>query len=459
MSGANSQLPAARVCFSILVFAIALYLSASVHEIDRDLKRDPDWRTYFTKDAMHYYIAAEAFASGDFSMSYEKGWPYRQPLLPLLVAGVMKVTNANLFAIRMINVLVIAIATISLFLILRGFWSDSVTAAIVSILFVLNPFVYDQAVRGLNTEPIHLFLLICIVACFLRYLRTLRWVYLWLLSLTIGLDYLDRINGSFLAIAAFMVLICFECSRYFVETKPLTIQAKHGDTALSSKALAKAEAHRTGEGVKLDTTRSRDRQTPSAKRQTPNVPWWQYALAVLILVAVTTPSWLSRLYYFGHPFYYGAVQNFLWGDTYLGSMDSPRMLTAADYFGSHSLLDAAGRFLLGCSKVFFIIPIDRERLPLLYFAALAGIWFAWRQRRMPYLWLLLFYGLQMLPLAWTQPVNTTPRIPYAATQPFELFFAAICVHWLWSKSLSGKSFEPENAIPLTNVVGRPRKMR
>jgi hypothetical protein len=41
---------------------------------------------------------------------------------------------------------------------------------------------------------------------------------------------------------------------------------------------------------------------------------------------------------------------------------------------------------------------------------------------------LLFYLLQMLPLAWTQPVNTTPRIPYAATQPFELFFAAIFLH-------------------------------
>jgi Dolichyl-phosphate-mannose-protein mannosyltransferase len=446
MSGTNPHALSAKVCFCILLFAIALYLSASIREIDRDLKQSSDWRTYFTKDAMHYYKAAEAFASGDFSMSYEKGWPYRQPFFPLLVAGVMKVTNANLFAIRMVNVLVIAGATISLFLILRGFWSDSVTAAIVSILFVLNPFVYDQAVHGLNTEPTHLFLLICIVACFLRYLTTHHWIYLWLLSVTIGLDYLDRINGSFLAIAAFMVLICFECGRYFVGTKRPAAQAMRGDSDLSSKALAMEEAHGLGEGVKLDATRSGDRQTPNAERQTPNVPWLHYALAVLILVAVTTPSWLSRLHYFGNPFYYGAIQNFLWGDTYLGSMDSPRMLTAADYFGSHSLLDAAGRFSLGCWKVFFIIPIDRERLPLLYFAALAGIWFAWRKRRTLYLWLLLFCGLQMLPLAWTQPVNTTPRIPYAATQPFELFIAAIFVHWLWSKALPDRATEPENAV-------------
>jgi hypothetical protein len=444
MSSGNSRSLATKVCFCILLFAIGLYLLASIREIDSGLKQNTDWRTHFTKDAMHYYVAAEAFASGDFSMSYEKGWPYRQPLFPLLVAGVMKVTNANLFVIRMINVVVIVVTTISLFLILRAFWSDSITAAIISILFVVNPFVYDQSVRGLNTEPLHLFLLICIIACFLRYLTTHRWIYLWLLSLTIGLDYLDRINGSFLAISAFVVLICFECSRYLLGTKHpiIRVTREHADLSpdLSSEASAKEEVHGvSSEEAKLDTTRSGDRRTPSAERRAPNVRWWHYPIAVLILVAVTTPSWLSRLHYFGNPFYYGAIQNFLWGDTYLGSMDSPRMLTAADYFGSHSLFDAAGRFLLGCWKVSFIIPIDRERLPILYFAALAGIWFAWRQRRTRYFWLLFLYGLQMLPLAWTQPVNTTPRIPYAATQPFELFFAAIFVHWLWSKALPDQS--------------------
>src|SRR5262245_43030094 len=99
MSSTNSRSLAARVCFCTLLLAIALYVLASIREIGRDLKQDSDWRTYFRKDAMHYYVAAEAFASGDFSMSYEKGWPYRQPLFPLLVAGVMKVTDANLFAI------------------------------------------------------------------------------------------------------------------------------------------------------------------------------------------------------------------------------------------------------------------------------------------------------------------------------------------------------------------------
>jgi Dolichyl-phosphate-mannose-protein mannosyltransferase len=425
MSSANPQSLAGRVCFSFLLFAIALYLLASIREIDRDLKQNLDWRTYFTKDAMHYYVAAQAFASGDFSMSYEKGWPYRQPLFPLLIAGVMKATNDNLLAIRMINVVVIVLATIILFVILRAFWRDSAAAAIISILFVLNPFVYDQAVHGLNTEPLHLFLLICIIACFLRYTAVRHWNYLWLLAFTIGLDYLDRINGSFLAISALAVLLCFGLSQYF-------FRPEHR-ADLSSEASAKEEAS----GVSEDQAKSGALHT---------VSWWHYLVAALVLVITTAPSWLSRLVYFGNPFYYGAIQNFLWGDSYLGSMDSPRALTARDYFASHSLLDAAGRFLLGCSKVFFAIPIDRERLPLLYFAALAGIWLAWKQRRAPYLWLLFFYLLQMLPLAWTQPVNTTPRIPYAATQPFELFFAAVFVHWLWKKTHSGKSSEGKSAI-------------
>jgi hypothetical protein len=417
MSSAKPQSKAGKVCFCVLLLAIALYLFASIREIGRDLNRNSDWRTYFTKDAMHYYAIGEAFASGDFSMSYEKGWPYRQPLFPLVVAGVLKATNGNLFAIRMINVGVIVVAAISLFLILRAFWRDSATAAIISILFVLNPFVYDQSVRGLNTEPLHLFLLICIIACFLCYIATRNWIYLSLLSFAIGLDYLDRVNGLFLAISAFAVLLCFALSQYF-------FRPEHRADSSSDSS--------TGALAKEDSPVRRFAHSPIRPF---GASWWHYALATFTLIVTTAPSWLSRLHYFGNPFYYGAIQNFLWGDTYLGSMDSPRTLTASDYFASHSVFDAAGRFLLGCSKVFFAIPIDRERWALLYFAALAGIWFAWRQRRWPYLWLLLFYGLQMLPLAWTQPVNTTPRIPYAATQPFELFFAAIFVNWLWTKTL------------------------
>jgi hypothetical protein len=119
MPSANPQSKAGKVCFCVLLFGIALYLFASIREIDRDLNRNSDWRTYFTKDARHYYAIGEAFASGDFSLSYEKGWPYRQPLFSLLVAGVLKATNDNLFAARMINVGVIIVAAIILFLILR----------------------------------------------------------------------------------------------------------------------------------------------------------------------------------------------------------------------------------------------------------------------------------------------------------------------------------------------------
>ncbi len=416
MSSASPPSLAGRVCFCILAFAVALYLLASIRQIDRDLQQNSDWRTYFTKDAMHYYVMAESFASGDFSMSYEKDWPYRQPLFSLLVAGVIKVTNGDLFAIRLINVGVIIGTTITLFLILRSLCSDSASAAIISTLFVLSPFAYDQSVHGLATEPLHLFLLICTIACFLRYVATRHWIYLSLLALTVGLDYLDRVNGLFLAISAFAVLGCFALSQHLL-------------------------------GSDHPLIRTRRQSDDRAKSDTQNtVSWWHYLLAAPVLIVATAPSWLSHWYYFGNPFYHGAIQNFLWGDSYLGSMDSPRLLTARDYFASHSLLDAAARFLLGCDKVFFAIPIDRERLPVLYFAALGGIWVAWRERRAPYLWLLLFYLLQMLPLAWTQPVNTTPRIPYAATQPFELFFAATFLHWSWTRKQPCQLSEVEKTI-------------
>ncbi len=420
MSSANPQSLAGRVGICILALATALYLLASIREIDRDLKQDSNWQTYFTKDAMHYYVIAQAFASGDFSMSYEKGWPYRQPLFSLLVAGVMKTTNDNLFAIRLVNVGVTIVTAISLFLILRGLLFESASAAIIATLFVLNPFVYDQSVRGLNSEPLHLLLLVCIIACFLGYVGVRRWVYLSLLALSLGLDYLDRVNGLFLSFSALAAITCFEFGQYFFGSERPSIRKlrRHAVTPTRPRGRG-ADLSDEASGVSDDRAKS-DTQY--------SVTWWHCALAALVLVVITAPSWFSHLYYFGNPFYHGAIQNFLWGNSYLESMDSPRLLTASDYFASHSLLDACQRFLLGCWKVFFIIPMDRERLPVLYLAALAGIWIAWRQRRTPYFWLLLFYLLQMLPLAWTQPVNTTPRIPYAATQPFELFFAAIFLH-------------------------------
>jgi hypothetical protein len=49
MSNANPQSLAGRVCFCLLLFAIGLYLWAAIREIDRNLNRDADWRTYFTK--------------------------------------------------------------------------------------------------------------------------------------------------------------------------------------------------------------------------------------------------------------------------------------------------------------------------------------------------------------------------------------------------------------------------
>jgi hypothetical protein len=182
---------------------------------------------------------------------------------------------------------------------------------------------------------LHLFLLICIIACFLRYIATPHWIYLSLLSFAIGLDYLDRVNGLFLAISAFAVLLGFALSQYF-------FRPKHRSD-VSSEALAKEEAsakedssaiagsHQNHMTNKLATAEASGVSDHREKSDAPGrrfassplrryvVLWWHYLLAALVLIVTTAPSWLSRLYYFGNPFYYGAIQNFLWGDTYLGS--------------------------------------------------------------------------------------------------------------------------------------------
>jgi hypothetical protein len=119
-------------------------------------------------------------------------------------------------------------------------------------LFVLSPFAYDQSVRGLNSEPLHLFLVIWAIAFFLRFLAIRHWSYLILLAFTLGLDYLDRVNGLFLAFSAFAVLISFELSQYLLGSE-----------------------HRGAAAARANS----GRQTPNAKRLAPNVAWWHYLLA------------------------------------------------------------------------------------------------------------------------------------------------------------------------------------
>ena len=381
-----------------LVFATVIYFCSTLIPIAVQTARDSDWRSYFVKDSMHYYVIAQQFASGNFSMDYLKGWPYRQPLLPACIAAILKLTADNLFAVRLFNVLVVGATGFLIYWIIHRLHDEEISAVAVSILFVLSPFTYDHTVHWLVTEPLHLGLMVCAIALLLEYLSKRTFASLFLLTVVLALDYLNRTNGLFLSTSAFVIVGASELFRGW----------RNPEVSLPS-ALA---------GAVVRTF-----------------------LAVLIWALLTLPSSWPRWVYFHNPTYFGAIQNFVWGSGYLQALDSPKQLTAADYFQNHTIFDAIARFLLGSWKVFVIYPPWKEIVPVLYLASLGGIIISWRERLIEYRWLLAFYLLQMLPLAWTQPVNTTPRIPYAATQPFELFFAAFCFHrlLLWYQQRSRAS--------------------
>jgi hypothetical protein len=153
-----------------------------------------------------------------------------------------------------------------------------------------------------------------------------------------------------------------------------------------------------------------------------------YGLAVLVFVVVCAPSWIPRYAYFGNPIYHGYLSNYLWTDTYKEGHVGQRyaIYTARDYFSTHGAGDVAMRWLSGIGKCGFTIPIrTEEKIPLLYFLALAGfVMTLWRGPGV-YRTLALFGILQMLPLVWTNLSNPTIRVPYAASLPFEVIFAAL----------------------------------
>ncbi|MBV8585475.1 MAG: glycosyltransferase family 39 protein, partial [Verrucomicrobia bacterium] len=196
-----------------LVIATVIYFCSTLIPIAIQTARDSDWQSYFVKDSMHYYVIAQQFAAGNFSMDYLKGWPYRQPLLPACIATILKLTAGNLFADRLFNVLVVGATGFLIYWIIRRLHRDEISAVAVSILFVLSPFAYDHTVHWLVTEPLHLGLMVCAIGILLTYLSKRTLASLVLLTIVLALDYLDRTNGLFLSASAFVVIGASELFR------------------------------------------------------------------------------------------------------------------------------------------------------------------------------------------------------------------------------------------------------
>jgi len=253
-----------------------------------------------------------------------------------------------------------------------------------------NPFMDRTITARLLTEPLHLLMTIWAIFAFLTYLRGRDWRWLFACAVFLGLDYLTRPNGLFMAAAAI------------------------GTMALSD-LLAYCSAPQT---------------RPSLLRWLAKYSGL-YLVAAAVFLVVAIPSWVPRLLYYGSPFHHGYLENFMWVDTYKEGHvgQSFAIYTWRDYFAHHHVRDIFSRLVHGLRNVYFHIPIFMERVPLLYLFSVGGVWIAFRFAEREFRFLCLFLVLEMQPLVWTNLSNPSARVPYGSLLPFELFLAALFLAW------------------------------
>lgn len=388
-----------------LPLAAILYVIVSVHAIDRNIRNPKGRADFVSGDSMHYIAIAGDFAKGNFSMDYVQRRPHRQPLYPATLAPVIHFLGQNFFWMAVVSLVFSTAGFLLLYAAILHLQRSPVVAAIVGTLYLCDKFLFAEVTRHFLTEPLHILLMIGIIYTVLLWLRERKAWQLPAAATLIGLDYLVRPNGLFVALSL-------------------------------AAALGLREV--------LRALRTRDFRTPLRQ-------WPVYAASVLLFALVTIPSWLPRLREYGSPFYHGYLSNYLWVDSYAEGHQGQRFAkyTWRDYTSTHTLGDAISRTAHGIGNVCFTIPWNvNPKLHALFLLAVVGALLALARGPSEYRWLLLFGAIQLLPLIWTNLSNPTMRVPYAATLPFELFFAALPVALIVSlaRKFSPSPTRSENAL-------------
>lgn len=369
---------------AFLALATVIFIAAGAIVIDRNVESPKRLKLLFSGDTHHYVDLAREFASGDFSMAYVDRRPHRQPLYPLLISPVFRWAEGNPRLLAATSAVVIYAAFLLLYGLILWRFRSRFAAALVGVLFLIYPFVREQTTDRLLSEPVHLLLMIGIVFSALDWLERRRISSLLLAGGLAGLDYLDRTNGLFVMAAML-------------------------------GALGLNELLRSPAGLLADRGREIRRLAVV------------YAAAVAVFVAVSAPSWIPRLHYYGNPIHHGYLNNYLWVDTYEEGHVGQRVAiySARDYFATHGVTDVLARWWHGVWNCWFEIPFASENyVPLLYLLAWVGLGVtAWRGPR-SFRVIALFGLVQMLPLVWTNLSNPNVRVPLASLLPFEAFFAA-----------------------------------
>jgi hypothetical protein len=390
------EVPGSREKFTIkrhrtIVFILVVHLVICLFVLAKNVRHPKTSDRLVSSDSVHYVDIASDFSSGNFSMDYVKERPHRQPLYPALLAVAMKLGNGNRFYLGSVNIVVDSVAILSVYLFTIALFRQRFVAIICALALAANPFIDRQITARLLTEPLHLLMTIYAIFAFLRYLQRQHRGWLFGCAVFVGLDYLTRPNGLFMAAAAIGTMALWDLVTYL--------------------AAARGRVPFFGFILKFAGT---------------------YLLACAIFLSVSAPSWIPRLIYFGAPFHHGYIENFMWVDTYKAGHVGQSYPTYAwhDYFAHHHIGSVVSRLIHGLREVYFRIPIWMERVPLLFLFSIGGVWIAFQTATTEYRFLCLFLVLQMMPLVWTNLSNPTSRVPYGSLLPFELFLAGLFLAWL-----------------------------
>jgi len=372
-----------------LAVLLLVHLVICLLVLAKNVSRPDTSERLVSSDSVHYVEIARDFAAGDFSMQYVKGRPHRQPLYPALLAIALRLGNGNRFMLGAVNIVLAEMSILAVYVFMLALFKSRIAAILSALALAANPFVNRQITARLLTEPLHLLLTLCAIFAFLRYIQRKNCRWLFACGGLVGLDYLTRPNGLIMAAAAAGTMAFADLLIYCTAPRPSFLRWF----------------------IKMAGI---------------------YLVAVLIFLAVSAPSWVPRLIYFGNPFHHGYLENYMWVDTYKEGHvgESYSSYTWRDYLAHHHLRNIVSRLIHGFRNVYFRIPIFMERVPLLFLFSIAGVWIALRNASREYRFLCLFLFLQTLPLVWTNLSNPTARVPYGSMLPFELFLAALFLAWI-----------------------------
>ena len=367
-------------CF-LIVLAIGFnYFTQMVREINQVLS-GPESEYYLSADSQHYYQIAEEFSNFDFKMEYvREGRAHRQPLYPLLLAIPLRLIGSEIFYLVLVNVI---IAIILLFVVYFSISRilKSILAGLFAVLFIVfDEYLFSVITTSLMTEPLFILLAFATNVLFILYVVKKKDIYLFGVALFAGLTYLTRTNGLFMILVCVFVLLSYDLY----------------------------EALRQGNGRKHHFQEL-------AKK---------YTIATIILVLITSPSWLPRVTYHGNPFYHEYLSNYMWVDTFEeGHVFGPPRYSMQDYVSNHTLKDVISRIGHGMSSV-YLDSMVRSRWPLSALVVL-GLAFGILSKKPQYILLTLFMFIQLIPIVWTDLSNPTERIPWSSLFPFVVIYFAL----------------------------------